>query len=391
MRWIFSFGKLHDKIKKTRRTKGKVRPRAVRRQMRFEKRMAMEALQRLLLYAEMSREKYKACLPDIQRSNRQRVTAYLGIACAFLTVLWILSGVLEFLRPNMLAYMIALAVCMGLQAVNRTFPGKNGLLLTWLMYAFEALLYVLGIYLGIHPSPDTPTVSFIAFLLAVPLLFVMRPIQHILNVVFFDGVFILTCFLFKSKETLPVDILDGMVFGAVSCIISTFIMLSMHENFSIRHKLLGIAETDLNVGLKNRNAYESQMHDYPMHCSSTLSCVYLDVNGLHELNNTRGHAAGDEMLKTVAAKVRDIFGEKYSYRVGGDEFVAFAMDKSAEEMRALIHKLVQEVDEAGYSVAVGTATHSAGGIDMEVLVKSAETRMYLAKEEHYRLAGKTRG
>lgn len=350
----------------------------------------MEAL-RKLLYAEMSREEYKACLPDIQRSNRQRVTAYLGIACAFLTVLWILSGALEFLRPNMPAYMIALAVCMGLQAVNRTFPGKNGLLLTWLMYAFEALLYVLGIYLGIHPSPDTPAVSFIAFLLAVPLLFVMRPIQHILNVVFFDGIFILTCFLFKSKETLPVDILDGMVFGAVSCIISTFIMLSMHENFSIRHKLLGIAETDLNVGLKNRNAYESQMHDYPMHCSSTLSCVYLDVNGLHELNNTRGHAAGDEMLKTVAAKMRDIFGEEYSYRVGGDEFVAFAMDKSAEEMRALIHKLVQEVDEAGYSVAVGTATHSAGGIDMEVLVKSAETRMYLAKEEHYRLAGKTRG
>lgn len=390
MRWMFSFWELHDKIRKTRRIKGKVRPRAVRGRMRFEKRMAMEAL-RKLLYAEMSREEYKACLPDIQRSNRQRVTAYLGIACAFLTVLWILSGALEFLRPNMPAYMIALAVCMGLQAVNRTFPGKNGLLLTWLMYAFEALLYVLGIYLGIHPSPDTPTVSFIAFLLAVPLLFVMRPIQHILNVVFFDGIFILTCFLFKSKETLPVDILDGMVFGAVSCIISTFIMLSMHENFSIRHKLLGIAEMDLNVGLKNRNAYESQMHDYPMHCSSTLSCVYLDVNGLHELNNTRGHAAGDEMLKTVAAKVRDIFGEEYSYRVGGDEFVAFAMDKSAEEMRALIHKLVQEVDEAGYSVAVGTATHSAGGIDMEVLVKSAETRMYLAKEEHYRLAGKTRG
>ena len=389
MRWMFSFWELHDKIRKTRRTKGKVRPRAVRGRMRFEKRMAMEALRRLL-YAEMSREEYKACLPDIQRSNRQRVTAYLGIACAFLTVLWILSGALEFLRPNMLAYMIALAVCMGLQAVNRAFPGKNGLLLTWLMYAFEALLYVLGIYLGIHPSPDTPTVSFIAFLLAVPLLFVMRPIQHILNIVFFDGVFILTCFLFKSKETLPVDILDGMVFGAVSCIISTFIMLSMHENFSIRHKLLGIAETDLNVGLKNRNAYESQMRDYPMHCSSTLSCVYLDVNGLHELNNTRGHAAGDEMLKTVAAKVRDIFGKEYSYRVGGDEFVAFAMDKSAEEMRALIHKLVQEVDEAGYSVAVGTATHSAGGSDMEVLVKSAETRMYLAKEEHYRLAGKTR-
>ena len=390
MRWMFSFWELHDKIRKTRRIKGKVRPRAVRGRMRFEKRMAMEAL-RKLLYAEMSREEYNACLPDIQRSHRHRVTDYLGIACAFLTVLWILSGALEFLRPNMPAYMIALAVCMGLQAVNRTFPGKNGLLLTWLMYAFEALLYVLGIYLGIHPSPDTPTVSFIAFLLAVPLLFVMRPIQHILNVVFFDGIFILTCFLFKSKETLPVDILDGMVFGAVSCIISTFIMLSMHENFSLRHKLLGIAETDLNVGLKNRNAYERQMHDYPMHCRSTLSRAYLDANGLHELNNTRGHAAGDEMLKTVAAKVRDIFGEEYSYRVGGDEFVAFAMDKRAEEMRALIHKLVQEVDEAGYSVAVGVATESAGGIDVGALCRKAEKRMYLDKEEHYRVLREQQG
>ena len=91
MRWMFSFWELHDKIRKTRRIKGKVRPRAVRGRMRFEKRMAMEAL-RKLLYAEMSREEYKACLPDIQRSNRQRVTAYLGIACAFLTVLCSLIG-----------------------------------------------------------------------------------------------------------------------------------------------------------------------------------------------------------------------------------------------------------------------------------------------------------
>ena len=45
----------------------------------------MEAL-RKLLYAEMSREEYKACLPDIQRSNRQRVTAYLGIALSLIHI-----------------------------------------------------------------------------------------------------------------------------------------------------------------------------------------------------------------------------------------------------------------------------------------------------------------
>lgn len=388
---MFSFWCVHGKIKMSRRFKGEVRPDAVRGMKSFEKRKAMDILRRLLLYGQMSREEYKACLPDIQRSNRHRVTAYLWIASAFLAVLCVLSGTLGFLRPNMLGYMIAFAICICLQAVNRAFPENNGLLLTWLMYAFAALLYVLGIYLGIKLAPNTPSVSFIAFLLAVPLLFVMRPIQHIMNVVFFDALFIVSCFCFKDAQSLRVDILDGVVFGAVSCIISTFIMRSMHENFAIRHQLLTIAETDLNTGLKNRNAYESQLHDYPMHCTMTLSCVYMDVNGLHELNNTRGHAAGDEMLKTVAALVRENFGTEYSYRVGGDEFVAFAVDKSAEEMRQFIRTLVRAVDEAGYSVAVGTATHSAGGINMDALVKAAEQRMYMAKEEHYRITGITRG
>lgn len=351
----------------------------------------MDGLKELLLYAQMSRAEYKACLPEIQRANRHRVTVYLWITTAFLSILTVLSCVLRFLRSNMAAYFIALVVCALMQMLNLSFPKRNGLLLTWLMYAYAALLYVLGIYLGVSITPDSPSVSIVAFLLAVPLIFVMRPIQHISNILFFDGVFMLVCTLFKSGKTLYVDILNGVVFGAVSCIISTFIMISLHENFLVRHKLQEVAETDLNTGLKNRNAYENQLHDYPMHCTNTLSCVYLDVNGLHELNNTQGHAAGDEMLKTVAAEVRNVFGPEYSYRVGGDEFVAFAMDKSADEMRQLIRTLVNSVREAGYSVAVGTATHSAGGINMDVLIKGAEQRMYMAKEEHYRRNGITRG
>ena len=348
----------------------------------------MERLKELLLYAQMSRAEYKACLPEIQRANRNRVTVYLWITIAFLSVLTVLSCILPFLRGNMFAYFIALVICTLLQMLNLSFPERNGLLLTWLMYALAALLYVLGIYLGI--TPDAPSVSIMAFLLAVPLIFVMRPIQQITNIIFFDLVFMATCTIFKEGKILYVDILDGFVFGALSCILSTFIMVAMHENFRIRNKLQMAAETDLNTGLKNRNAYESQLHDYPMRCTNTLSCVYLDVNGLHELNNTRGHAAGDEMLRTVAEKVRDIFGEEYCYRVGGDEFVAFALDRSADEMRQLIRTLVNAVSDAGYSVAVGTSTHSAGGINMDVLIKSAEQRMYMAKEEYYRRNGITR-
>ena len=43
----------------------------------------------------------------------------------------------------------------------------------------------------------------------------------------------------------------------------------------------------------------------------------------------------------------------------------------------------KNVEEAGYSVAVGTASHSVGGIDIDALVKKAEQRMYLDKSRHY--------
>ena len=102
-----------------------------------------------------------------------------------------------------------------------------------------------------------------------------------------------------------------------------------------------------------------------------------------ELNNTYGHEEGDKMLRTVACILREIFGEEDSYRIGGDEFVAFALDSTDTELNENMEQFVRQVEEAGYSVAVGTASHSAGGIDIDALVKKAEQRMYLDKSRHY--------
>lgn len=71
------------------------------------------------------------------------------------------------------------------------------------------------------------------------------------------------------------------------------------------------------------------------------------------------------MLRTVACILREIFGEEDSYRIGGDEFVAFALDSTDTELNENMEQFVRQVEEAGYSVAVGTASHSAGGIDID--------------------------
>lgn len=344
----------------------------------------VENLKKLLLYAGAEPEDFACCKDEIEETNSRRLTVFLGITCGFLAVLTLAACIVPTLYENVPGFAAILIISLGLLGVKQMFPEKRGFFLSWEIYAFGDMLYLFGIYLGTIQAPDERTSAFFAFLLCVPMLFILRPIQHITNVVLFDAVFLLCVAWLKDPRVVAMDVCNGLVFGAISCIISTYIMSVMYSNFVTRSKLATVAENDLNTRLLNRNAYENRLRDYPLRCSNLLTCIYIDVNGLHELNNTYGHEEGDKMLRTVARILRETFGEEDSYRVGGDEFVAFVLDSPGAELKESIERFVSQVEQAGYSVAVGTASHSAGGIDIDALVKKAEQRMYLAKQEHYK-------
>lgn len=143
-----------------------------------------------------------------------------------------------------------------------------------------------------------------------------------------------------------------------------------------------LAERDLLTGLLNRNSYESNLHNYPKSCKFALTCVYVDVNGLHDLNNTQGHTAGDNMLKAVAYTIRSHFGDKDTYRIGGDEFVAFARDEHIDSVKSKIDTINAELTELKYHVSVGMC-ESGMPIDIDELIKQAEKYMYEEKTRYY--------
>ena len=62
------------------------------------------------------------------------------------------------------------------------------------------------------------------------------------------------------------------------------------------------------------------MRKYETDRPDCLTCVYADANGLHELNNSQGHEAGDKMLKSVARALAEEFEDGSVFRIGGDEF-----------------------------------------------------------------------
>ena len=114
-----------------------------------------------------------------------------------------------------------------------------------------------------------------------------------------------------------------------------------------------------------------------------LADKYMDINGLHELNNAMGHQAGDIMLREVADELKKQFGDELTYRMGGDEYVAFAPDLSEDRLHDKVRTFSLAIEQKDYHAALGWATCETASLRMENLLRIAETHMYQAKSAYY--------
>ncbi|MCR4590920.1 MAG: sensor domain-containing diguanylate cyclase [Lachnospiraceae bacterium] len=146
------------------------------------------------------------------------------------------------------------------------------------------------------------------------------------------------------------------------------------------------ANMDALTRLQNRNRYEYFVEKLAQGTDG-LACMYFDVNGLHEMNNTQGHTAGDKMLKDIADILREEYGDSNTYRIGGDEFVTFRYDRDEALVRESVKRVEKKVTEAGYHVACGMAMATPDK-KLNVVIKQAETEMYANKERYYRSIGR---
>ena len=206
----------------------------------------------------------------------------------------------------------------------------------------------------------------------------------------------------KNMIAVPVEDMDGNVCG----ILSAFNISDKQSNFTLLksvsfsftmfcHNMRSYnaikeqGEKDVLSGIYNRNRYEMDLPDYLNKYKSSLACIYVDANGLHELNNSMGHKAGDRMLRTVASKLQEKFGTQYTYRIGGDEFLAFAVDMDEASVKTLSREIESELKKDGFHVSVGVEWETDVS-SMDALVKAAEKKMYASKRAYYEREGNDR-
>ncbi len=134
-----------------------------------------------------------------------------------------------------------------------------------------------------------------------------------------------------------------------------------------------------------------------------FSLLMIDIDDFKQYNDSHGHLAGDEVLRGVAAMLREsLRAGDYAARYGGEEFLILLPEtglddaaRSAERIRSRVEerKLGAQGNSAGITVSVGVASFPENGNDPEDLISKADTAMYDAKRagrNRVRLAGAKR-
>lgn len=141
--------------------------------------------------------------------------------------------------------------------------------------------------------------------------------------------------------------------------------------------------------LYNRGKYERDIASLEAGTTDDFACIYIDAVGLHEINNHLGHAAGDQMLCSIARGICQYFAQSTAYRIGGDEFVIFSFHQTAAELTQAIAHLKDFLRQEHYEISVGLQCQLAN-LPLIETINQAEKAMRRDKVQFYRQKGDER-
>ena len=182
---------------------------------------------------------------------------------------------------------------------------------------------------------------------------------------------------------------QSMMMTMVMFVFALAIMLTNHSYMQRRSRESELlANTDPMTGVKNKHAYLVRERELTVALKEQrvpdFAIVVCDVNGLKKINDTYGHKAGDEYIRSACKMVCEIFSHSPVYRIGGDEFAVILTGRDYDmrkELTALLHDQSVDHIKNGGAVISGAVSEFRPETDNDVheVFERADALMYEEK------------
>jgi diguanylate cyclase (GGDEF)-like protein len=189
----------------------------------------------------------------------------------------------------------------------------------------------------------------------------------------------------------PMRIATSLLFMAGIVLLMRRLYLLARELEGRRREAQALAACDVLTGLGNRLAFEQSIGPMLARGKGEVALFYLDLDGFKQINDTFGHGAGDDVLRTVGARLRRTArpGDTLA-RMGGDEFALIRgapgdRDELLETARdielALREPVLVGTQAVDVRASIGVAVAPADGQSGEALLEAADGALYRAKRD----------
>lgn len=329
----------------------------------------------------ITKENYRKMLDDNMEEDSRNIH-YLSLA---FSLFWGALSIIWYFKEGLVMFsqIVILPVCYFLLCIfHKPKSGKDNI---------RAFIFIIitSIYYGLvteyynHMNGDN-SFALIGTLMMIIMICPLRPIVATIAVMSGSLLYILEMIICKPPMSIFTDMINIIFYSIGISLIQSKINCLKIEAYFANKSNKEHAVTDVLTGLNNRMAYAMAVDKYEETKSELPTCIYVDVNGLHELNNRLGHAAGDKMIITVANSLSSKFGIENVFRIGGDEFVIMNHIYESETINETISQIKNELEQNKYYISVGYSIPTEKITSVNELIQIAEKDMYSDKEEYYK-------
>jgi diguanylate cyclase (GGDEF)-like protein/putative nucleotidyltransferase with HDIG domain len=165
--------------------------------------------------------------------------------------------------------------------------------------------------------------------------------------------------------------------------------LALYQRYAYRSVMATRdAETDGLTMLRNHRSYQTDLREALAMSASTreqLSLVMVDIDNFKSINDRFGHPTGDQVLKMLAALMREEYGSEGCYRIGGEEFALLLPREGGQAAYTALERLHGRLWQTSFphgepvTVSVGIATYPHMAGERDELQRVADSALYWAK------------